>query len=119
MKGLETLNIIPINSHISPNLIAREPGPITANGKVAGHFGHPAVSDTQSSFRSIFTEALGELEELNAVKDADSLALALGDADDIGQMMLNAEKANIALQVMVQMRNKFLDTYQEVMRMNV
>lgn len=80
------------------------------------------VSATRQSalpFQSVFEEALKNVEETQAQKDADSQALAVGDVDDIAQIMINSQKADIGVQMLVQMRNKILDAYSEIMRMNV
>jgi flagellar hook-basal body complex protein FliE len=45
--------------------------------------------------------------------------LATGKTDDIAGVMITAEKADIALRTMVQVRNKIIDAYQEIMRMQV
>jgi len=46
-------------------------------------------------------------------------AFALGKTDNIHQVMIAAEKADIALQFTLQIRNKILDAYNEIMRMQI
>ena len=48
-----------------------------------------------------------------------SAKLATGKIEDISQVTIAAEKASIALQLTMQVRNKVMDAYQEVMRMQV
>jgi flagellar hook-basal body complex protein FliE len=43
----------------------------------------------------------------------------MGLNDNLHQVMIASEKADIALQFTVQIRNKILEAYQEIMRMNV
>ena len=45
--------------------------------------------------------------------------LATGKTDDIASVMIATEKADIALRTMMQVRNKIIDAYQEIMRMQV
>jgi flagellar hook-basal body complex protein FliE len=45
--------------------------------------------------------------------------LATGRTDNVADVMLASEKADIALRLMMQVRNKMIDAYQEVMRMQV
>lgn len=71
-----------------------------------------------SMFKGMFTDALQNLEDLNAIKSQDAVALSLGNIDDIGAMQVNAQKAEVALNLLVQMRNKVLDSYQEILRIN-
>jgi flagellar hook-basal body complex protein FliE len=81
-------------------------------------FSAPALKGS-SPFRDMFTGAVGNLEELNAIKDQDAIALSLGNIDDIGAMQVNSQKAEVALQLLVQMRNKVLESYQEIMRISI
>lgn len=114
------MNIIPISSLIDTGLTPRVQSPITVGGKVAGTVGGiPATGGNLSAFKSIFEDALASVDALNQAKDQDSYALSVGEIDDIGAMMVNSQKADVAFQMVVQMRNKVLDAYSEIMRMNV
>lgn len=93
--------------------------PILINDKVAGHIGSPGKSEPQSEFRGLFDKALSDVEETAAAKRGTDYALAVGDVDDLTGLLVEAEQAQMAFQLLVQMRNKVLDSYQEVMRMNV
>ena len=46
-------------------------------------------------------------------------ALAAGQIEDVSQVIVASEKAGIAMQVTLQVRNKIVEAYQEVMRMQV
>lgn len=71
------------------------------------------------NFASIFKNALQEVNKLQLEADAASHKLATGKVDDIAPVVIAAEKASIALQLTVQVRNKIVDAYNEVMRMQV
>lgn len=45
--------------------------------------------------------------------------LVLGESDNLHQVMLKLEMAKTSFELMVQVRNKLLETYQEIMRMQV
>lgn len=81
-------------------------------------FGTTKAQDS-SPFKGMFADAVSNLENLNSIKGEDGVALSIGNLDDIGQMQINSQKAEVALQLLVQMRNKVLDSYQEIMRINV
>lgn len=70
-------------------------------------------------FASFFQNALGEVNKLQFEADAASKKLATGAVQDIAPVVIAAEKASIALQFTVQVRNKVIDAYNEVMRMQV
>jgi flagellar hook-basal body complex protein FliE len=62
---------------------------------------------------------VGALNQLGGQADASSLALAKGDPIDIHEVMLNTEQASLGFSMAVQVRNKLVDAYAEVMRMSV
>jgi flagellar hook-basal body complex protein FliE len=70
-------------------------------------------------FSEYFREALNRTNALLMEADALSDDFAAGRTDNIHQVMLAAEKANIALQFTLQIRNKLLDAYSEIMRMQI
>ena len=53
-----------------------------------------------------------------AARDA-AVAMASGGGVDSAQALVTIEKANISFQFALQIRNKLLEAYQEVMRMQV
>lgn len=71
------------------------------------------------NFAAVFKNALQEVNKLQLEADAASQKLATGKVDDIAPVVIAAEKASIALQLTVQVRNKIIDAYNEVMRMQV
>lgn len=70
-------------------------------------------------FSQYLKEALKETN--NLVLDSEKLAddFAIGRTDNIHQVLIAAEKADIALQFTMQIRNKILDAYNEIMRMQI
>lgn len=71
------------------------------------------------SFSEYLTNALSDVSKLQNQSEALSQALALGETDNLHQVMIASEKAEMALQFTIQIRNKLIDAYQEIMRMNV
>ncbi|MDR3119904.1 MAG: flagellar hook-basal body complex protein FliE [Clostridiales bacterium] len=70
-----------------------------------------------------FTEMLKSgLSEVNALQSqASDLAdkFAAGETDNIHEVLIAGEKADIALQLTTAIRSKILDAYQEIMRMQI
>ena len=54
--------------------------------------------------------------ELTA-SDQEARAFALGKGHDLHDVMIAGEKADLSLRLLLQIRNKLLDAYQEIMRM--
>ena len=72
-----------------------------------------------SSFGSVLKDAITDINKLQNDADKTIAKVQLEDAGSIHEAMVALEKAGISFQVMMQVRNKILDAYQEVMRMQV
>jgi flagellar hook-basal body complex protein FliE len=73
----------------------------------------------QKSFGDTLKDAVNSVNELQKTADRKMEDLATGKAQSIPDVMIAAEKADIALKLMVQVRNKVIEAYQEVMKMQV
>ncbi len=77
------------------------------------------TSSTQKSFADTLNEAISNVNQLQKSSDKAMQDLATGRTDNVAEVMITAEKADIALKLMVQVRNKIIDAYQEIMKMQV
>lgn len=78
------------------------------------------VENDIKGFSSIFSDAINSVN--NAQKTSSELkkGLELGDPDiSLTQVMIASQKAEISFQALLQVRNKLLMAYQEVMRMQI
>lgn len=71
------------------------------------------------SFGRMLSEAVGETERLRRAADAAIGDLAAGRNVSIHKTMIAMEKASISFKLMMQVRNKVVSAYQEIMRMQV
>lgn len=71
------------------------------------------------SFADSLKKAVNTVDSLQKDADVKMQELATGKSQNIHETMIAAEKADIALKLMVQVRNKIIDAYQEIMRMQV
>ncbi|SCG83456.1 Flagellar hook-basal body complex protein fliE [Proteiniborus sp. DW1] len=82
-----------------------------------------SVSTNKTNETSSFNEVLkGVLDEVNQLqKDSDNYTklLALGQVDNVHDVTIASEKAKLALQMTLTVRNKVVDAYKEIMRMQV
>jgi flagellar hook-basal body complex protein FliE len=72
-----------------------------------------------NAFGSVLKDAIMDINKLQTDADKAIAKVQLEDAGSIHDAMIALEKAGISFQVMMQVRNKILDAYQEVMRMQV
>lgn len=70
-------------------------------------------------FGEIFKQALQEVNKAQQVSDKMTTGLATGQVENIHEVMIAAEKASLSLELTMQVRNKVVEAYQEVMRMQV
>ncbi len=71
------------------------------------------------NFSDFLRNALGDVNQLQNQADESNTLLAAGKVDNISKVMIDSEKAAIALEFTVQIRNKIMDAYNEIMRMQM
>lgn len=85
-------------------------GAATANRAQAGG---------QASFADILKGQLGEVQRLNDEASQLQQRLMIGDGVDVNEVALAVQKADLALTFAMQLRNKVIEAYQEISRMQV
>ncbi|OUS29674.1 flagellar hook-basal body complex protein FliE [Gammaproteobacteria bacterium 45_16_T64] len=74
----------------------------------------------QSEFASVFKNAIDTVNEIQKESGALSTGYVNGDPSiDITRVMVANQKAGLAFQSMVQVRNKLIESYKEVMNMSI
>ncbi|MBW2709442.1 MAG: flagellar hook-basal body complex protein FliE [Deltaproteobacteria bacterium] len=79
---------------------------------------HPSV-ENGGSFGEALSGAMGNVSSLRNEADRTVHELVAGENKDIHQTMIAMEKADVSFKLMMQVRNKIITAYQEVMRMPV
>jgi flagellar hook-basal body complex protein FliE len=74
---------------------------------------------TSESFGSMLANSLNEVNRLKLDADEAANNLASGQQKDIHQTMIALEKADVAFQLLMQIRNKIVAAYEAVTRMPV
>lgn len=70
-------------------------------------------------FGEFLAESLQKVDTLQKDADAAVEQMAQGEGLGIQEAMIAVEKADVAFQLMMEVRQKILDAYQEIMRMQV
>lgn len=83
------------------------------------HLGETQPQEETKSFGSYLKDALAETNALQLKSDHENALLAAGQIQDVSQIVVAAQKADIALQLTLQLRNRAVSAYQEIMRMQV
>lgn len=82
----------------------------------------PAEPPTQppgGSFADLLGDAVQRVREMQAESDSGLRRLLAGEPVDLHRVLLAGEQAGLASELMVAVRNKLVDAYQEVMRIQV
>ncbi len=78
----------------------------------------PAQSEG-AGFADMLKRTLTEVNGLQVKADAAATNLVMGEAVDVHQVMIAVEQAKLSMQMTVQIRNKLIEAYQEVSRMQI
>jgi len=73
----------------------------------------------QVPFKDVFTQALNDYKDADKQVNNDIYMLATGQSDDLHNLMINTKKAEMSLELFVQLRNKAVDAYKELMNMGI
>lgn len=76
-------------------------------------------AEPTQSFQEIFKDALNQVNQLQQESQSMTQKLITGEVEDVHQVMIAAQKASLTLDLTVQVRNKVIEAYQEVMRMQI
>lgn len=72
-----------------------------------------------ASFGEALDAAVESVSRVQAASDDATRAFALGREVDLHTVLLAVEKADLSFRTMMEVRNKLLDAYREVMRMQI
>ena len=90
--------------------------PISA---IAPNFLSSTPQVASPGFGDLFAQGLGEVNRQLVASQSELQGLANGDAANLHQVMIRLEETRLGFQLMVQVRNRLLEAYQDVMRMQI
>lgn len=79
----------------------------------------PGLTDDRGSFATLLQHSLDRVDALQHDADTAARAFALGQAPSVHDTMIAMEKADLALRLTTKIRNKVVEAYQDIMRMQV
>jgi len=86
-----------------------------AAGKTTGAGAKPAGK----GFGEAITDAVKQLNDLQHQADTAAFEVATGQSEDLHSALVTVEEASLAMELSIQVRNKLIESYQEIMRMQV
>jgi flagellar hook-basal body complex protein FliE len=99
------------------NPIGPVKGP-SGSGNVQGAKVLPA-GNGEVSFKKTMSNFLNEVNTMQVKADESIQKMAAGEITDVHQVMNSVQEANIAFNLMMEIRNKVIDAYKEVIRMRI
>ncbi len=79
----------------------------------------PNTRDVATTFSDVLRQSVEKVNEYQHQADSAIKELVAGRSKNIHETMLAIERADTSLKLMMQVRNKMLDAYKEIMRMQV
>lgn len=76
-------------------------------------------AESQKRFATFLADSLNQVNSAQVQSDVATEKLANGEKIDLHEVMIASQKASITLQTTLEIRNKVIEAYQEVMRMQV
>lgn len=77
------------------------------------------ISKASRSFSSLLTSTIKEVEKQQSEGEMAINKLNSGQAKNLHEVMIAVEEADISMRMLVQMRNKAIQAYEEIMRMQI
>ncbi|MFE6167146.1 flagellar hook-basal body complex protein FliE [Viridibacillus arvi] len=76
-------------------------------------------TETKESFGTMLKDAIQSVNDSQVASDNMTTKLINGDNVELHDVMITSQKASITLNTALQVRNKVVEAYQEIMRMTV
>lgn len=93
--------------------------PIDSIGSVAKIGAEQNSTAVTLPFQSLFQDAVSNAQKTSAALDGEISKLATGQTDNLHDALIASQKASLSVNMVVELRNKLLDSYNQVMNINV
>jgi flagellar hook-basal body complex protein FliE len=105
-----------------PNIYTNVPNLYINTTRPSEALSKPAATDngiSGSPFSEVFNRAISNVAGSDYEDKSTNIGLLTGEIDNMHSAVIAAEKADIMLNLTVQVRNKVIEGYQEIMRMQM
>jgi flagellar hook-basal body complex protein FliE len=95
--------------------------PVSPIGAVTGTFVAPAAAGASqgAGFQSLFEKAVSGVENLRQTADQGVERFLAGEGEELHTTVMATQKAELAFELFLQVRNKVVSAYQTIMQMQV
>lgn len=112
IEALSALSPHALNVVSAPDLpppAATQPAPVA----------NPAALPATGSFGQLVADGIAQVNGQLIGSQIDLQKLAVGDAQNLHQIMINMEESRVSFQLMLQVRSRLLEAYQDIMKMPI
>ncbi|MBN3728488.1 flagellar hook-basal body complex protein FliE [Burkholderia sp. Ac-20379] len=100
-----------LDAILTPRALAHEQPEIASNGASAEGAG--------GGFASAIKDAVAQVDGQQQAADAQLAAVDAGDSDDLVGAMLSSQQASLSFSMMIQVRNKMMNAFDDIIKMPV
>lgn len=93
--------------------------PLSADIRLAGETAAGVKAADGPSFDKLFQSAVSQVETFRQQSQAAADRFLNGESEELHQVVLATQRAQVAFDLFAQVRNKVVQAYQEVMRMQM
>lgn len=79
----------------------------------------PTPAEVSQEFSSFLSDAMNKVNQAQVESSNLADRFAAGEITDLHQVTVAGQKASVMLQMTMQVRNKMIESYQEIMRMSI
>lgn len=90
-----------------------------ANANALGTAVPPTLQGADGSFGKLVTDGIAQVNSRLIDSQVDLQKLAVGDAQNLHQIMMKLEESRLSFQLMMQVRSRLLEAYQDIMKMPI
>ena len=92
---------------------------ISPLSQIQGDVAAPAAGARGTSFKDVLSSAIGEVENSRSTASKSVEQFLSGDGEDLHSTILATQRAELEFQMFMQVRNKVVSAYQEIMKMQM
>ena len=93
--------------------------PVISPGSTEANSAKQSPTTGGASFIGAMKDSLNAVNQAQAEADDQIKMLATGQVKDLHQTMIAVEKADVSFRLLAEVRNKVIEAYREIMRMQI
>lgn len=93
--------------------------PLVTHNLLKAYGGPQPAAKADSGFATLLKESIGKTEEAQATAGTAVQNAILNQETDLHRVMIAQEEASLTFELLMEVRNKLLEAYQQIMQMQV